>query len=655
MARTLRRCSIVTPLEYIPDTMSTLPIVSQIKSLWELCTGDVAGAKKVQQDFLDAWSHPVDQIGAMVDSIPVLGHVKGVVHLIKGDTDKFWESEEAATRTLVILGAGALTVSTGGAAAPILAGVVAGLVYDAATTGIESARHGKFDPQGYIDAGAEIKDDWRAGVFDLVAIGAMDGFLGKGKTGRATKVYRIEGESYWKNNNGEYTWNSNTRLFRDGDGIMVSRKPGGAGGFDAVEPIPLDEDSEYIQLDQTLPKHAADSLFLNTDDGARADAFYAKRVLQYQDAVAKMGRRPSHVTHNIKVKTFRIMTRDVERLQNRSISETGARTNIDNDGVLRVDPTKARGQYGCERRVYVPLLRRALKGSYKEFTPWIDHLPTPILRLIREHKIAYGCVRSIFIHTANPAFFAASLARDAPANLQPDPNQGYLVSDAAATLASHHIPLSYLSEEGIRSVHAQDIPVVGLRLARHAKCSRQNKTETYHGDHFEYLAEHADGTRHWYPSFLVADDLVDEFEGLSMANGKEVVEVVSSDSSTGDLTVSRLDGSTDTVKQADLFWAEEDPEDSVPLRDDELDTILHHGHYGRDHTSCHAVFSSSRTGQKSRSRRLGLPFPRILPCLTMFMIMLRSKQPPLLSPCLEETFAAELYHSSSSTKEYRLT
>ncbi len=50
-----------------------------------------------------------------------------------------------------------------------------------AISGVESARHGKFDPQGYVSAVSEVSQDWRGGAFDIVAIGAMDGFLNKGK------------------------------------------------------------------------------------------------------------------------------------------------------------------------------------------------------------------------------------------------------------------------------------------------------------------------------------------------------------------------------------------------------------------------------------------------------------------------------------------
>ncbi len=96
-------------------------------------------------------------------------------------------------------------------------------------------------------------------------------------------------------------------------------------------------------------------LFLNAGEGGRADAYFAQRVLQYRDAVAKMGRRPSHLTHNMKIKTFKIMTRAAEDLQTRSIPEA-QRRQIPGPffGVLQVDITKAPGQYGCPRRVYTP-------------------------------------------------------------------------------------------------------------------------------------------------------------------------------------------------------------------------------------------------------------------------------------------------------------
>lgn len=112
-----------------------------------------------------------------------------------GETEEAVHAEEAATRTLAVIGAGALTVGTGGAAAPILAGVVAGIAADAAITGmrtshrdttaltsissgIESARHQKYTPQGYLGAVSEIGSDWRGGVFDITALAVGDAIIG---------------------------------------------------------------------------------------------------------------------------------------------------------------------------------------------------------------------------------------------------------------------------------------------------------------------------------------------------------------------------------------------------------------------------------------------------------------------------------------------
>lgn len=57
--------------------MSTVPFVSQLKSLWQAVTGDLSGAKATQEQFIKVWSHPGKQIADMADSVPIVGHVKG--------------------------------------------------------------------------------------------------------------------------------------------------------------------------------------------------------------------------------------------------------------------------------------------------------------------------------------------------------------------------------------------------------------------------------------------------------------------------------------------------------------------------------------------------------------------------------------------------
>ncbi|KAH0833825.1 hypothetical protein J3R83DRAFT_10989 [Lanmaoa asiatica] len=117
-------------------TRSTVPFVSQLRSLWQAVTGDTTGAKRTQEEFLGAWRHnPCQQISDLADNVPVVGHAKGLVHLALGQREEFVHSEEAATRSLVVVGAGALTAGVGGVAAPILAGVAAGVAADAAITG----------------------------------------------------------------------------------------------------------------------------------------------------------------------------------------------------------------------------------------------------------------------------------------------------------------------------------------------------------------------------------------------------------------------------------------------------------------------------------------------------------------------------------------
>lgn len=55
--------------------------------------------------------------------------------------------------------------------------------------GVESARHKSFQPQGYIAAGSEVAGDWRGGIFDAVALGVGDGWVGsQGGSARTTKV-----------------------------------------------------------------------------------------------------------------------------------------------------------------------------------------------------------------------------------------------------------------------------------------------------------------------------------------------------------------------------------------------------------------------------------------------------------------------------------
>ncbi len=45
-------------------------------------------------------------------------------------------------------------------------------------SGIESVRHQRYEPQGYLGAVFELQSDWRGGLFDIVALGMGDAVLG---------------------------------------------------------------------------------------------------------------------------------------------------------------------------------------------------------------------------------------------------------------------------------------------------------------------------------------------------------------------------------------------------------------------------------------------------------------------------------------------
>jgi len=58
--------------------MTTIPIVSQLKSIFQAITGDTSGALKTQEQFLDTWkNHPGKAIGDFADGVPIVGHIKG--------------------------------------------------------------------------------------------------------------------------------------------------------------------------------------------------------------------------------------------------------------------------------------------------------------------------------------------------------------------------------------------------------------------------------------------------------------------------------------------------------------------------------------------------------------------------------------------------
>eukprot|EP00118_Oscarella_pearsei_P014350 m.122473 g.122473 ORF g.122473 m.122473 type:complete len:463 (+) comp37785_c0_seq1:239-1627(+) len=91
----------------------------------------------------------------LLDSLPVVGHVKGAIHYATGDREHGDKCMKDASKSTVSIGAMVAVAGTGGAAAPLVAGAVAvtsSTVMDGVITGIDSAVHDEYRPYGEIAA-----------------------------------------------------------------------------------------------------------------------------------------------------------------------------------------------------------------------------------------------------------------------------------------------------------------------------------------------------------------------------------------------------------------------------------------------------------------------------------------------------------------------
>ncbi len=121
--------------------MSWLPGVSQIKSVFQLVTLDFDGAVATQKEFFQkcpivsqvtagvqlavgekdaakkTWDQGLGTVNGVVNGIPVVGHVKGAIHLMCDDQEGAIAAFKSSTRTTgkelqLLPGAGSNTAST---------------------------------------------------------------------------------------------------------------------------------------------------------------------------------------------------------------------------------------------------------------------------------------------------------------------------------------------------------------------------------------------------------------------------------------------------------------------------------------------------------------------------------------------------------------
>ena len=117
-------------------------IAAPVRAIVHVVADDNEEAERV----LKKMGKSVEQV---VDNTPALGHVKGIGHYIAGDTKHGDDCMKGASRTLAVVGAGALTGGVGGGVVlGGLAGASSGVAYDGMVTAIESSVKGKDCPYG---------------------------------------------------------------------------------------------------------------------------------------------------------------------------------------------------------------------------------------------------------------------------------------------------------------------------------------------------------------------------------------------------------------------------------------------------------------------------------------------------------------------------
>ena len=151
-----------------------------------------ATASKIQGDEEECERISKKILGSLegfVDSVPAVGHVKGIGHYIAGDTEHGNKCMLGATRGVAVLGAGLATGGLGGGlVAGGLAGAGSGVTYDFTASVIDSVVHDENRPHGIcatIDAIDKEGDP--NNVVDL-SLGLVGDFVAGAEMGKAAQI-----------------------------------------------------------------------------------------------------------------------------------------------------------------------------------------------------------------------------------------------------------------------------------------------------------------------------------------------------------------------------------------------------------------------------------------------------------------------------------
>lgn len=174
-----------------------IPLVSQIKSIAQMISGDSKGAEDTAINF---WNDGIimsqlqsafsllhgnteeavnrqrkfgSNVEVIADSLPVVGHIKGAIHLLSGDVDHGVQAISQATSTTGAL-AGGLVGGPIGAA-------IGKVGMDALISAIDVSVRDKGKPHGAVEYAMTIADRDAAEHVEAVASLALGGFAGSTK------------------------------------------------------------------------------------------------------------------------------------------------------------------------------------------------------------------------------------------------------------------------------------------------------------------------------------------------------------------------------------------------------------------------------------------------------------------------------------------
>lgn len=181
-----------------------IPIYSQIKCLVQVLAGDIDGAQRTNANFVrtcpvisqgfslvqfavgdpegarDTFTECVNTMDGVVNSTPVIGHVKGLLHYAAKDKERGDVAMKAASHTTAVAAGGVTGMIIGGPAGAVAGGISAGAAMDGAISVVDSKLHdeerlyGLFETFKKIDSRAMSSGD---------AVDTVGGFLFDGMTG----------------------------------------------------------------------------------------------------------------------------------------------------------------------------------------------------------------------------------------------------------------------------------------------------------------------------------------------------------------------------------------------------------------------------------------------------------------------------------------